>query len=271
MYIIVQAIVNRQLQIQAERTVPLGAIRYVGTSTLKDDWFSLGVGSPQEPDPLFNCVFKTEFFTHLKNAIPGGALQLKIADSIEYNKKPGKPAVIKVVKDPAVPRDDIYKSGTIHTGQGEPPNSISRPTPKPRPVAGKAITRGKLLRPGGPGGQAGKLSQAARNTVARPLPGASAQPAAAAQSRIVPQPAMASISSQDPTGASASRSSARAPPPPPPTAPAAPREPLFRAMHDFNGQTATELSLTKNELVIVMQKEENGKHLHPSSVRVYRR
>jgi len=65
---------------QAERSIPLGVIRFVGTSTLKDDWFSLGVGSQQEPDPLLNCVFKTELFTHLKNAIPGG-LNLKIADS----------------------------------------------------------------------------------------------------------------------------------------------------------------------------------------------
>ena len=72
--------VNRQLSISSERSIPLGAIKFVGTSTLKDDWFSLGVSSPQEPDPLINCVFKTEFFTHLKRAMPGG-LNLKIADS----------------------------------------------------------------------------------------------------------------------------------------------------------------------------------------------
>ena len=76
----VQAIVNRQLQISSERTIPLGAIRYVSCSTLKDDWFSLGVGSPQEPDPLLSCVFKTELFTQLKMAIPGG-LNLKIGDT----------------------------------------------------------------------------------------------------------------------------------------------------------------------------------------------
>ena len=72
--------VERQLRISSERTVPLGSIKYVSTSTLKDDWFSLGIGSAQEPDPLLNCVFKTEFFTHLKMAMPGG-LNLKIADS----------------------------------------------------------------------------------------------------------------------------------------------------------------------------------------------
>ena len=71
---------NRQLQISSERTVPIGSIRYVGVSTLKDDWFSLGISSPQEADPLINCVFKTEFFTQLKIAMAGG-LSLKIAES----------------------------------------------------------------------------------------------------------------------------------------------------------------------------------------------
>jgi len=80
-YIVVQTLVNRQLQISSERTVPLGAIKYVGTSNLKDDWFSLGISSPQEPDPLINCVFKTEFFTQLKKAIPGGGLTLRVGDS----------------------------------------------------------------------------------------------------------------------------------------------------------------------------------------------
>ena len=81
MYIVVQQIINRQLAIQSERIIPLGAIRYIGTSNLKDDWFSLGIGSPQEPDPLLSCVFKTEFFTHLKMATPGQVLDLRIADT----------------------------------------------------------------------------------------------------------------------------------------------------------------------------------------------
>lgn len=74
-----QAIVNNQLNISSERTIPFGAIKYVSASTLKDDWFSIVVGA-QEPDALLNCVFKTEFFTHLTNALRG-QLNLKIADS----------------------------------------------------------------------------------------------------------------------------------------------------------------------------------------------
>jgi hypothetical protein len=88
--------------------------------------------------------------------------------SIEYNKKPGKPAQVKVVKDATVPRDDLYKSSTIHTGPGEPPNSISKPTPKGKQIAAKPITKGKLLRPGGPGGGPSKL--ASRPAQPRPVP-----------------------------------------------------------------------------------------------------
>ena len=79
-YLVKQVLVNRQVQIQAERTIPLGAIKFIGASTLKDDWFSIGIGSPQEPDPLVNCVFKTEFFTHLKTTLHG-SLDLRIGNT----------------------------------------------------------------------------------------------------------------------------------------------------------------------------------------------
>ena len=74
--------INQQVSISSERTIPLGSIKFVGTSILKDDWFSLGVSSPQEADPLINCVFKVEFFTHLKTAIPGGRLELRISEAL---------------------------------------------------------------------------------------------------------------------------------------------------------------------------------------------
>lgn len=73
-----QNLVNGQLVISAERTIPIGAIKAVSTSNLRDDWFSFVIGA-QEPDPLMDCVFKTELFTHLTNALRG-QLNLKIAD-----------------------------------------------------------------------------------------------------------------------------------------------------------------------------------------------
>ncbi|MCJ1255420.1 class II myosin [Lignoscripta atroalba] len=275
-YIVVQALVNRQLQISSERTIPLSAIRYVGTSTLKDDWFSLGVSSPQEADPLINCVFKTEFFTHLKIAMPGG-VNLKIAESIEYNKKPGKPSVVKVVKDQTIQRDDLYKSGTIHTGQGEPPNSRSRPTPKPKQVASKRITSGKLLRPGGPSGGISQIaSRAAARAPTAALP--RSQPTASqprtipqptvSQPRTIPQPIVtqarpppqpiAAINgiSHGMTGSSSSTN--RAPPPPPLAEPPAVTKDTYRVLYDFEGQSQIELSIHKDEILDVTQKEGNG-------------
>lgn len=186
--------------------------------------------------------------------------------SIEYNKKPGKPAQVKVIKDTTVPRDDLYKSGTIHTGPGEPPNSVSKATPKGKQIAAKPITKGKLLRPGGPGGGPSKL--ASRPAQPRPVPTpAAAQPRAvptpaAAQPRAVPQP-MAALSNG--TSHAANSSAGRAPPPPPPpgppAAPPAPKEPTYKALYDFAGQSAGELSIRKDEIILVTQKENNGTSL----------
>ena len=175
---------------------------------------------------------------------------------IDYNKKPGKLAHIKVVKDPAIPRDDMYKSSTIHTGPGEPPSSISRPTPKGKQVAAKPITKGKLLRPGGPGGGPSKLA----SRPAQPRQTTPAATPAAAQPRAVPQP-VAALSNGTSHARNQSSSSTRAPPPPPPgppAAPPAPKEPTYRALYDFAGQSAGELSIRKDEVILVTQKEGNG-------------
>ncbi|RMZ84982.1 hypothetical protein DV738_g180, partial [Chaetothyriales sp. CBS 135597] len=149
-YIIVQQFVNNQLQISSERTIPIGAVKYISCSNLADDWFSIGVGSAQEPDPLVHCAFKTEFFLQFKTVSVGG-FNLKIGSGIEYNKKPGKPAVVKTQKDPAVPRDDFYKSGVIHVAAGQPPNSTSKPTPR-----GKAVARPITTAPPAPPAAASK-------------------------------------------------------------------------------------------------------------------
>ena len=160
---------------------------------------------------------------------------------------------IKVVKDPAIARDDTYKSGTIHTGPGEPPNSVSKPTPKGKQVAAKPITKGKLLRPGGPGGGPSKLA-------GRPAQPRQITPVAAAQPSAGLQPS-ASLLNGISHARNASSSSGRVPPPPPPPPPAAPpasREPTYRALYDFAGQSAGELSMSKDEIILVTQKESNG-------------
>ncbi|KAE9979816.1 hypothetical protein EG328_000664 [Venturia inaequalis] len=257
-YLVKQVLVQGQVQILAERTIAIGAIKYISCSTLKDDWFSIGVGSPQEADPLVCCILKTEFFTHLRNT-NRGSLDLRIGPTIEYNKKPGKQAQVKVVKDANVPRDDLYKSGTIHTGQGEPPSSVSKKTPKGRQIAAKPITKGKLLKAGGPGGANGRLASRPKPTPkAMPLPGASA-----GQGRPVPQPAPVVKPSNNgfvaQSRVESNSSAVRAPPPPPPpAAPPAVRGSTYKAVYEFNGQSAGEMSIKKDEVIIIEKKEANG-------------
>jgi len=255
-YIIAQHLVNKQVQVQIEKAIPLGAIKFIGASTCRDDWFSLGVGSPQEADPLLNCVLKTELFTRMHANMPGG-FNLKIAESIEYARKPNKMQLVKVLKDSPTPAD-FYKSGAIHTQQGEPPSSVSRPLPKGKTIPAKPFTKGRLIKPGGPGGRPSRIT----NTSNRNTTPVSRGPAAS-QGRSVPQPPPV-IQQSIPMAPSHTRNtssthSARVvPPPPPPAPPAAPREPQYRVLYDFAGQSANEITLKKDDLISVIQKENNG-------------
>jgi myosin-1 len=269
-YIVVQAVVNNQLQISSERTIPVGAVKYISTSNLRDDWFALGVGSPQEPDPLINCIFKTEFFLQFKTVAVGG-MNLKVGPTVEYNKKPGKPASVKVQKDPAIPRDDVYKSGTIHVPQGESPNSVSRPTPRGKAIA-KPITSGKLLRPGGPGGQPSKAATrrpvpAARPAAQtpRPVPAPAPAPAPAATSihhAVTSHLNGTSSHARNDSASSIGRAGPLPPPPPPPptAAPAAvPSKPQAKAKYDFSSPNDNELNIKTGDIVEILKKETNGK------------
>ncbi|KAL4957338.1 P-loop containing nucleoside triphosphate hydrolase protein [Aspergillus filifer] len=254
-YIVAQNFVNNQLVISSERTIPIGAIKAVSASNFRDDWFSFVIGG-QEPDPLCNCVFKTELFTHLHNALRG-QLDLKIGPQIEYNKKPGKLATVKVVKEPSATQVDTYKSSTIHTGSGEPASSQSKPTPRGKQVAARPVTKGKLLRPGGPGGGPSKLASRPapeRRAVPQPQPMPSAQPTPA--SRPVPQP-VAAVAAQS-HSRNSSTASARAPPPPPPPPAAASGPKKAKALYDFNSDSSGMLSIRAGELVQIVSKEGNG-------------
>lgn len=59
-----------------ERVVQLASIKYVGMSNLRDDWVAFVLGSPNEPDVFFSCVFKTELVTRLSLLLRG--LDLRI-------------------------------------------------------------------------------------------------------------------------------------------------------------------------------------------------
>ncbi|KAF3764606.1 hypothetical protein M406DRAFT_91373 [Cryphonectria parasitica EP155] len=260
-YIVSQMLNNGQLQIAVERSVPNGAIKFIGTSTARDDWFSLGVGSPQEPDPLLNCVLKTELFTQMQRVMVGG-FNLKIGETIEYAKKPNKIQLVKVLKDSPTPVD-FYKSGAVHTQPGEPSNSLSRPMPKAKPVPPRPITRGKLIKPGGPNGRPSRIMNT-RTPQPRPGAGAAASAAAAAPrpvpvpkaatSRPVPTPAAIPSHTRNTSAASGTR----VPPPPPPAAPPAKAKIMAKVLYDFAGTKENELTIRAGDLVEVIQKENNG-------------
>ncbi|GAO52587.1 hypothetical protein G7K_6660-t1 [Saitoella complicata NRRL Y-17804] len=240
-YIIIQAVVNGQLQISTERQIRLGEIKYVGMTNLRDDWMSFGIGSPQLPDPLISCVFKTEFCTRLRIVHRG--VDIRVGPAIEYSKKPGKFATVKAQKDPQVPRDDVYKSGTIHVPQGEPANSVSHPTPPKKAGIVRPITTGKLLKPSQPRNMQAVARSKPASTPAHRQPAATTAPVTLAQ----PAASMASVGRTAPP-----------PPPPPPAAVEEPQAPIYKGLYDFNGQSASELSFKKDEVLDIVQKGETG-------------
>ncbi|KAH7374968.1 P-loop containing nucleoside triphosphate hydrolase protein [Plectosphaerella cucumerina] len=260
-YIVAQMLVGGAPKIAVERAIPLGAIKGIGASSAQDDWFSLLVGSPQEADPLMNCILKTEMFTQMQRVMPGG-FSLQIAESIQYAKKPGKMQQVKVLKD-SQQTADYYKSGGIHTRPGEPPNSRSRPTPKGKPVPPRPITRGKLIKPGGPNGRPSRAGNTSRKPQPRPVPTPAAAAAPVTSSRPVPAPvpqpaAVANFSQPIPSHTRNSSAASRPVPPPPPPAPAAKPKVTAKVLYDFQGQKDNELTIRVGDVIEIVQKENNG-------------
>lgn len=182
MHIVVATAKEGQVHYHLERKIPLVTIKSIAMSNLRDDWLvsptspcrlpsahaplqALNLGATEEGDPLISCVFKTELCTHMLQ-LTSGSINITIgpvyvrsptfaalsdrACSVEYNKKKEKRAQVKFIKDETVPRDDVYKSHTVHVPSGEPPDSLSRPPAKRKAGVVRPITQGKLLRKGGP-------------------------------------------------------------------------------------------------------------------------
>ena len=244
---------NGQLDMSVERAVSLTAIKYIGMSSLRDDWVAFVLGSNSEPDIFFSCVFKTELVTRLSLLLRG--LDLRIGPTVEWAKKPGKMTTIKFVKDPKVPRDDIYKSSTVHVPEGLPPNSESRPTPRGRSSAAAYRPPQATSRPAQqrqpqqfqPPLQQQQQQQQYRRSPQQQQNGFAPVVQDAAQRARVPVP-------------QATRTQPPPPPPPPPMQPPAPvpAEPIYRALYDFAGQTGSELSFSKGEVLEISKKEGNG-------------
>ncbi|KAG8784321.1 class II myosin [Serendipita sp. 397] len=231
-----------------ERKINLSVIRGVALTNLRDDWMAIQGPICEEGDPVISCVFKTEFITYLMQATQG-QVKIEIGPTIGYNKKKDKAAMIKAVRDETVLKDDVYKSHAIHVPSGEPPNSTSRPPAKRKAGVVRPITKGKLLRKGGPSTDRQKP---APKPVPKPTPAAKPLPG---QSNPTP----AKKYTPNPSTSTAS-SSAPPPPPPPqrgPVPPPPPAKPMYKAKYAFQGQEG-ELTLQKDELVELVQKDDNG-------------
>ncbi|KAH9175500.1 P-loop containing nucleoside triphosphate hydrolase protein [Lactarius sanguifluus] len=223
-----------------ERKIPLVTIKSIAMSSLRDDWM-LGSNTnniSEEGDPVFSCYFKTELASVLLQLTSAG-INLVIGPVVDYAKKKEKRAQIKFVKDETVQKGDQYKSHTVHVPSGQPSNSRSRPPAKRKAGVVRPVTQGKLLRKGGP-------SKVRPRPAAQPLPRSSA-----------PAPVI------KPVASTASSTTSRVPPPPPvrdrvpPSAPEEPDIPMYRAKYAFEGQPG-EVSLVKDDLVELVEKDENG-------------
>ncbi|KAI0059450.1 hypothetical protein BV25DRAFT_1918478 [Artomyces pyxidatus] len=242
-HILITTAKDGQVLTSLERKIPLVTIKSISMTNLRDDWLVLGVNSSEEGDPILSCIFKTELSSVLLQ-LTSASINLLIGPIIDYSKKKDKRAQIKSLKDETVPRDDLYKSHTIHVPSGEPANSRSRPPAKRKAGVVRPITSGKLLKKSG----TSKPSSTAKpkpKPVAQRLPGASAPEAASRPSF--------STSSNAPPPPPPPPGRQRAPPPPPEE----PEVPMYRAKFAFEGQEG-EMSLEKDDLVELVEKDDNG-------------
>ena len=83
-------------------------------------------------------------------------------------------------------------------------------------------------------------------------------PVAQSQPAAVPQPKQP-LAAVNGVGHNRNTSAGRVPPPPPPAAPPAVKKDTYKALYEFNGQSGSELSIHKDEVIEVLQKEGNGK------------
>lgn len=234
--IVVSTLKEGRTHTTLERTIPLVTVKSVLMSTLRDDWMILSCGVSEEGDPLISCVFKTELATTLLQ-LTHASINVLITPSVEYYKKRDKKATINFVKDATIPRNDMYKSHTVHVPSGEPPSSLSRPVPKKKP---------RPVRPGAE--RQSKPSATHRKPNAQPLPGRST-PAAAVKPSGTPHGNAVRATPAPPSRAPA--------PPPPPPPPSEPDVELYKATFAFSGQEG-EMSLKKDDILELVEKGDNG-------------
>ncbi|KAI1793106.1 P-loop containing nucleoside triphosphate hydrolase protein [Ganoderma leucocontextum] len=245
LYIAVTNLKDGQTVITLERKINLVTVKSVSMSNLRDDWLALNLGATEEGDPILSCVFKTELITHMLR-LTQGSINVLIGTTVDFNKKKEKKAQIKFIKDETVPRNDTYKSHTVHVPSGEPTFSQSRPVPRKKEGVVRPITQGKLLRRGGP---SDKPAASRPKPASKPLPGKTA-------AAPTPKPPVAVAAS------TTSSATPRAPPPPsrnhaPPPPPPEPDVEEYKAKFAFEGQEG-EMTLKKDDIVELVEKDKDN-------------
>lgn len=248
-----------------ERTVDLGAIKEVSVSPYRDDWFFVHTQSNETSDLMLNTIFKTELLALLGRPV-------RVNNTIQYMKKPGKRASVKFVKDrPQTELFDVYKSSTVHTAPGLPgntPREVGSSTPaqvqpraaRPAPPASRG--RGVPPMSGGTaktGPQYEKERQRAEQQAQQQRQQQHAQPqrpqqTQQTQQQHIPQQTQQHIQPQ-PVHAQPARAQPVQPPPPPPPPPAAQQA---RALFAFAGTNPNEMPLKLGEVINIEQDSGNG-------------
>ncbi len=258
LYVICPAIAGAKQGMHIERSISLASVRAANLSICRDDWFSPQLGSASEADPLLNCVFKTELLTHMKVAKGAGNDLVKITPNISYAKKPGKMHDIKVVKD-SQQRADYYKSGAVHTQQGEPATSLSKAKPKTK-FEMEWKTRLASMPP---------PRQTQRQPAAQRRAVPAARPVSSQQSRPIPSHTRQPSTQQENHYSQPQPAARHVPPPPPPAPPPAraqSQKPTHRAMYDYDGSSTNTLSFSNGDVIDVKNKDGNNGKLSVSNL-----
>ncbi|KAH3667343.1 hypothetical protein OGAPHI_002992 [Ogataea philodendri] len=270
-YVIAEELVNRKVSYLVESKVGVSSIGKVALSQYQDDWVALNLNSATQPDLFINTMFKTELVTQLKTL--NKSIGVVIGPTVTYNKKPGKPHVVKFQADSTAARNgDSYKSGTVKVAAGLPSSSRSRQKPKGRSILTNANAIANYKRSVANTTSVAQVSsQASAAAAAAYHPGAkppvnrkpvNRKPAPVpAVNKPKPAPPQSRQAKPEPVAVAQPVAAAQVPPPPPPPPPAAakPKWPTFKAAYDFPGSgSASEFPVTKDTIMYILQDQGAG-------------
>ncbi|CAB46766.1 myosin type I [Schizosaccharomyces pombe] len=297
LYLVITKIVDQKLTQQVEKKFAVSSIDSVGLTNLQDDWVAIRNKSSQNGDMFLRCFFKTEFITTLKRINrniqvivgptiqycrkPGKVQTVKTAKDettkdYDYYKSgtihvgTGLPPTSKSKPFPrlATGGSTAAARGPRPVVQNKPaatkpvsmPAAKSKPAPMANPVSTAQQTQN---RPPAPAMQARpNTTQAAApvtsttTTIKQATTVSASKPAPSTVTSAASSPSNISKPSA-PVANNVSKPSAVPPPPPPPPAEVEKKD-LYLALYDFAGRSPNEMTIKKDEIIEIVQKEPSG-------------